>query len=150
MYAIRSGVTLEDSVFSHNQAKERGGAIYVLQSQPNITLFRRCNLTHNSASTGGAICAVESTIVSTGSVSPLFSRLTIAFNMANHIGGGIYLHRSVLNSIRDSITNISSNSANSSGGGIYATNSLVICTEYYRQVNIWPHQTLIFLPTTVH
>ena len=130
MYAIRSGVTLEDSAFSHNQSKERGGAIYVLQSRPNITLFRKCNLTHNSASTGGAICAIESTIVSAGSVSPLFSRLTVAFNMANYIGGGIYLHHSVLNSIRDSIillTNISSSSANSSGGGIYATNSLVIC-----------------------
>ena len=143
LYAIRSGVILEDSAVSHNQAKDRGGAIYVLQSQANITFIRKCNLTHNSASTGGAICAIESTIISTGSVGPLVTQLIIAFNTANDIGGGIYLHRSVLNFIRNSINHILSNSANISGGGIYATNSLVICTEYYRQLNTWPFQTLL-------
>ena len=65
--------------------------------------------------------------------------------MANYIGGGIYLHRSVLNSRVNSVTNISCNSANSSGGGIYAAaNSLIICTEYYRRMDTWPYQTLIF------
>ena len=144
LYAIRSGIALNNSVLSHNQAKDRGGAIYVLQSQPNVTMLGQCNLIHNYAGTGGAICAVESTIVSIGSIWLNFTRLTIAFNRANYIGGGIYLDRSVLNSIMDSITNISCNSASSSGGGVYATNSLVVCTEYYRQVNIWPYQTLMF------
>ena len=146
MYVVRSGATLEDSAFSHNQAKERGGAIYVLQSQANITLLGQCNLTHNSADTGGAICADESTIVSLGYIyiPTQFSKLTIAFNTANYIGGGIYLHRSVFNSKKDSVTNILCNSANSSGGGIYATNSLIVCTEYYCHMNTRPYQTLIF------
>ena len=147
LYAIRSGIVLLNSVLSYNQANGRGGAIYVLQSKTDITLFGQCNLTHNSADTGGAICAIESTILSRGYtfIPTQFSSLTIAFNMANYIGGGIYLQRSVLNSVEDSITDISSNSANSSGGGIYATNSLIICTVYYRQANTWPYQTLILL-----
>ena len=46
----------------------------------------------------------------------------------------------------DSITNISCNSASSSGGEMYATNSLIICTEYYdnRKMNTKPNQTLVF------
>ena len=148
LYAIRSGIVLQNSVLSYNQATERGGAIYILQSQTNITLLGQCNLTHNSANTGGAICAIESTIISLGYIyfQTLFSRLTVAFNMANYIGGGIYLHRSVLNSKVNSVTNISCNSANSSGGGIYAAaNSLIICTEYYRQMDTWPYQTLLII-----
>ena len=147
MYAIRSGIVLQDSVLAYNQANERGGAIYILQSHTDITFLGQCNLTHNSADTGGAICAIESTIISLGYIyfRTLFSWLTVAFNMANYIGGGIYLHRSVLNSKVNSVTNISCNSANSSGGGIYAAaNSLIICTEYYRQMDTWPYQTLIF------
>ena len=147
MYAIRSGIVLQNSVLAYNQANERGGAIYILQSHTDITFLGQCNLTHNSADTGGAICAIESTIISLGYIyfQTLFSRLTVAFNMANYIGGGIYLHRSVLNSKVNSVTNISCNSANSSGGGIYAAaNSLIICTEYYRRMDTWPYQTLIF------
>jgi predicted outer membrane repeat protein len=149
LYAIRSGVRLEDSAFSHNQAKERGGAIYVLQSRTNIIFLGRCNLTHNSASTGGAIlCAIESTVtvVSLGYIyiPNQLTQLTVAFNSANFIGGGIYLHRSVFNSRMDNVTNISYNNANRSGGGMYATNSLIICTEYYHKMNTKPYQTLIF------
>ena len=146
LYAIRSGVILEHSAFSHNQAEERGGAIYVLQSHTNITILGRSNLTHNSAGTGGAICAIESTLISLVYIyTPgQLTQLTIAYNTANQIGGGIYLQRSVFNSRMDSVTNISRNSASSSGGGMYATNSLIICTEYYRKMNTKPNQTLIF------
>ena len=144
VYAIRSGITLEDSDFSFNQATEMGGAIYILQSQTNIMFYGKCQLTHNSAGTGGAISAIESTVILTlNGFSAYYSQLSIEFNMANHIGGGLYLYRSVFNSILHSVAKISHNSANSSGGGIHATDSIITCIENYYQMDKWPHQTLI-------
>ena len=144
MYAIRSSITLEDSMLSYNQAKEMGGALYVLQSHHIINFNGQCNITYNSARTGGGICAVESTLLCFGSSTVNVTQLSITFNSASYIGGGIYFYRSTFNAIHNAAINISSNSANSSGGGIHAINSLIICTEYYLQLSTnWPYQTLI-------
>ena len=98
LYAIASEVDLSDSVLSHNQARESGGAIYILQSQPEVAFSGVCNLTHNSAGTaGGAIYAIESILMPYGGNilhSKTFYELNIAYNEANGSGGGIYLDHS--------------------------------------------------------
>ena len=145
-HAIRSELTLSDSVFSFNQATESGGVMYILQSQREVVFYGICNLTHNSAATGGAIYAIES-ILSVHSVDIIniapFYILSIAFNKASDSGGGVYLYHSILNSGYSSITNISCNKANSHGGGIHAINSLITCTQSYRKGRAWPFQTFI-------
>ena len=145
-HAIRSELTLDDSVFSFNKATESGGVMYILQSQREVVFYGICNLTHNSAATGGAIYAIES-ILSVHSVDIIniapFYVLSIAFNKASDSGGGVYLFRSILNSGYSSITNISCNKANSHGGGIHAINSLITCTQSYRKGRAWPFQTFI-------
>ena len=148
LYAIASDVDLSDSVLSHNQARESGGAIYILQSQQEITFSGRCNLTHNSAGTaGGAIYAIESMLLPYGGDilhSKGFYELTIAYNEANGSGGGIYLDHSIFVSRSiGSIANVSSNRAKYKGGGVYATNSLITCTEPYRQAKNTPHQNIL-------
>ena len=146
-HAIRSELTLDDSVFSFNQATESGGVMYILQSQREVVFYGICNLTHNSAATGGAIYEIESILsvhtVDIINIAPLiFHVLSIAFNKASDSGGGIYLYRSILNSGYSSITNVSCNKANSHGGGIHAIYSLITCTQTYRKGRAWPFQTL--------
>ena len=60
--AIRLGLTLNNSTFSYNQVIGSGGVIYILQSREEVAMAFHgfCNLTHNSAGTGGAIYAIES------------------------------------------------------------------------------------------
>ena len=139
MYAVRSGLALSNSIFFDNQAAESGGVIYVLQSLQDVEFYGRCNLTYNSARTGGAIYAVESTLyVVNGQV------LSIKLNSASDSGGGLYLYRSTLSSGYASITNISDNKAKGNGGGIHAINSMIVCTQSYRRGSGWPFQTLLF------
>ena len=52
---------------------------------------------YNSAATGGAICAIESTVIFSGYLFvPDITPLSVAFNVASYAGGGIYLYHSVL------------------------------------------------------
>ena len=148
LYAIASEVDLNDSVLSHNRARESGGAIYILQSQQEVAFSGRCNLTHNSAGTaGGAIYAIESILMLYGGDIlhyKTFYELTIAYNEANDSGGGIYLaHSTFVSHGIGSIANVSSNKAKYKGGGVYATNSFITCTEPYRAASNIPHQNLL-------
>ena len=141
LYVIRSQLILNDSTFSHNQAMESGGVMHVLQSQQDseVAFYGRCNLTDNSASTGGAIYAVESTLyVVNGAV------ISINLNTANDSGGGMYLYRSTLSHGYASVTNILGNKARGNGGGIHAINSMIVSTQSYRKGSGWPFQTLTF------
>ena len=141
LFVVRSGLTLNDSTFSNNQAKESGGVVHVLQSHHDsaVAFYGRCNLTDNSAGTGGAIYAVESTLcVVTGAV------ISIYLNTANDSGGSMYLYRSTLSHGYASVTNISDNKARNNGGGIHAINSMIVSTQSYRKGSKWPFQTLTF------
>ena len=141
LFVVRSELTLNDSTFSHNQAKESGGVVHVLQSHQDseVVFYGRCNLTDNSAGTGGAIYAVESTLyVVIGAV------ISINLNTANDSGGGMYLYRSTLSHGYASVTNISGNKARGNGGGIHAINSMIVSTQSYRKGSTWPFQTLTF------
>ena len=145
-YAVRSELRFSDSVFSHNQAKDSGGVLFILQSQQQVIFDGLCNLTHNSAGTGGAIYAIESTL-------NVFRRalLTLKFNTASDRGGGVYLYRSPFNSEYASITDISCNKANISGGAIHAINSLITCIQSYYKTRMWPFQTfMIFANNSAH
>ncbi len=148
LYTIASEVDLNDTVFSYNQARESGGAIYILQSRQELTFSGRCNLTYNSAGTaGGAIYAIESILLLYGGDIlhyKNFYELIIACNKANDSGGGIYLaHSTFVSRTLGSIANISSNYAKHKGGGVYATNSLIICIEPYRSAVNPPHQNIL-------
>ena len=145
MYAVRSGLVLNYSMFSFNQANENGGAIYILQSLPDVQLYGFCKLIQNSAGTGGAIYAMESTFsVLYGNHDMILYNISIALNIANDSGGGIYLYRSsfIFHPIGH-IVNISNNTAINNGGGIHAINSLITCTELYTGMEEWPHQNLL-------
>ena len=141
LFVVRSELTLNDSIFSHNQAKESGGVMHILQSHQDseVVFYGRCNLTDNSAGTGGAIYAVESTLYVVNSAV-----ISINLNTANDSGGGMYLYRSTLSHGYASVTNISGNKARTNGGGIHAINSMIISTQSYRKGSTWPFQTLTF------
>ena len=141
LYAVRSELSLNDSTFSHNRATESGGVMYILQSQldSDVTFHGLCNLTHNSAGTGGAIYAVESTLYVTNPAV-----LSLSLNTANDSGGGAYLYRSTLSSGYASVTNISDNKAIGNGGGIHAISSVIASIQSFRKGSRWPFQTLIF------
>ena len=150
LYHVRSGLTLQDSVFSFNQATASGGVMYILQNKREVIFSGYCNLTHNSAGTGGAIYAIDSTLTivpgyTLVSTIIIITRLFVAFNEASDSGGGIYLYRSTLISVLPlgSIVNISSNKAENDGGGIHAINSLITCMESYHRANNWPYQNLM-------
>ena len=82
VYAINSGVILNGSTFCYNEVTKSDGIMYVLEGQ--ISFYGFCNLTHNSASTGGA---TESTL------SPS-SILLLAYK-ASVSRGGISLYKSI-------------------------------------------------------
>ena len=147
LYVISSEVDLNDSVLSHNRARESGGAIYILQSQQELAFRGRCNLTHNSAGTaGGAIYATESVLLLYGGNilhSKTFSVLIIAYNEANDSGGGIYLaHSTFVSHNLGSIVNILSNNAKYKGGGVYATISFITWSEPF-EIPPDRHQNLL-------
>ena len=147
LYTIRSELILNNSIFSYNQATGNGGALFILQTREEVAFYGLCNLTHNSAGTGGAIYAIESILSLYTHNIFLYTQfyiLSVAFNMASDSGGGIYLYRSTFTSLPlGSIVNISYNKAKNSGGGIYAINSLITCIEPYRSLNNWPYQNLM-------
>ena len=97
-----------------SQVYQEGGAITSIQS--NVIFTGVTSLSNNQASSGGAILAIESSIM-----MALYSLTIIANNTAiNGSGGGIFLHQSYLE-----ITGNCSISGNHAvrGEGIYATGS---------------------------
>ena len=97
-----------------SQVYQEGGAITSIQS--NVIFTGVTSLSNNQASSGGAILAIESSIM-----MALYSLTIIANNTAiNGSGGDIFLHQSYLE-----ITGNCSISGNHAvrGGGIYATGS---------------------------
>ena len=142
LYAVRSELIMNHSVFSFNQANESGGVIYVLQSQQEVKFHGFCKLIHNSARTGGAIYAIESTFLLPSDMTDF--NLSISFNVANDSGGGIYLYRSMFTLHPfGNVVNISNNTAKNNVGGMHAINSLITCTELYTRTSQWPHQNLL-------
>ena len=97
LYVVRSELILNDSTFPYNQATESGGVLYVLQSQQDseVAFYGQCNLTHNSACSGGTIYAVESTLYDNVVSGQVFKYKS---QYRNDSGGGMYLYRSTLSS----------------------------------------------------
>ena len=102
-----------------------GGAITLFISR--LELQGKTNLSHNTASNGGGIIAITSTIVCN-------STLLISNNYVTDTGGGIYLYQSEL-SIFGNIT-ISNNRANVCGGGLHAISAFLKLIPRSRSINI--------------
>ena len=111
-----TSLTFVDNVFSNNTAIGTGGVIFTVQSQ--IYFQGVCYLSDNYARTGGAMHLTKSEV-------NVYKELTVTSNVANHTGGGIYIHHSNLNCHHGSTLTISGNNANINGGGIIAINSLI-------------------------
>ena len=145
LYAVRSGLILNFSIFSFNQASESGGVLYFLQNLREIQFYGFYKLIHNSARTGGAIYTKESTFsLPETDVTNVNNNSSIALIVTNDSGGGIYLYRStlILHPFGNAV-NISNNTAKSNGGGMHAINSLITCTELYTRMKSWSHQNLL-------
>ena len=145
LYPVRSGLILNCSIFSFNQASESGSVLYILQNLRKVQFFGFCKLIHNSAGTGGAIYAIESTFSLPGTdVTNVNNNLYIAFSVTNDSGGGIYLYWStlILHPYGNAV-NIFNNTAKSNSGGMHAINSLITFTELYTRMKSWPHQNLL-------
>ena len=109
-------LNLQDVEFSHNQA-QIGGAIRALQS--SILFVGECILTSNAAFVGGAIYAVESRL-------NISDAIVVVENCRAHsAGAGFHLYRSTLHCHRNSTTKLVANIATRRGGGIYALNSVI-------------------------
>ena len=124
LLALNSVVYIEgnSTLFSLNKASQLGGVINIFQSV--LTYYGDCTFKGNQASAGGAIYAEESTLSINGDV-------TLASNVANTSGGGLYLYHSTLYCTNKSTFSVLGNRANCAGGGIYAANSFI--TIYYNR-----------------
>ena len=100
-----------------------GGAITLFASR--LELQATTILRHNTASNGGGIMAITSTIVCN-------STLLISTNSVTDTGGGIYLYQSEL-SIFGNIT-ISNNRAKVCGGGVHAISAFLKLIPRWRNV----------------
>ena len=103
-----------------------GGAITLFISR--LELQATTILSHNTASNGGGIMAITSTIVCN-------STLLISTNSVTDTGGGIYLYQSEL-SVFGNIT-ISNNRAKVCGGGVHAVSTFLKLIPRLRNVNIF-------------
>jgi predicted outer membrane repeat protein len=110
-----------NSALTVNQAKDRGGAVYV--KDMSIVLIVSSNFSSNVAEYGGALAARESSTFYTIGIYVIGQdpeSVLINDNTAEY-GGGIFLSDSeIYFGLR---TDISRNNATASGGGIYADNS---------------------------
>lgn len=107
----------------HDAILQEGGAISAYSSN----LIFQCDtfFIRNRANYGGAIFAVESSIVfDQHSTTALHPRITIANNTAMTTGGGIHLYHSIM-TIRVGHCHITDNNATEKGGGIHAIYSRV-------------------------
>ena len=127
--AYNSTVTFGGETIFHNcstvpSVLYEGGAITTYLSQ--LKFQGNISFTHNYAKHGGALMAVESTVVfgeSNPTLNSTFqhSRLIINRNSALYTGGGLYLYHSTLKIRGDSF--LSRNRAGGKGGGIHAISS---------------------------
>ena len=107
---------------------QEGGAITAYSS--HLTFQGNATFAHNSAKYGGALFAVETSILFKASnvyllKSPLTQPKTIIdSNIATGTGGGIYLYHSSL-IIREGHCYLTGNNASDKGGGIHAISSNV-------------------------
>ena len=94
-----------------------GGAITA--SNSDVIFNGISSLTDNYAENGGAIHATDRSNVYVN------GEMTIAYNMANNTGGGVYLDMSEIQCQSNSSLNISSNTATKKGGGVHAISSSI-------------------------
>lgn len=123
LVAFTSNITLKGNVkYSNNQQSitttdlQEGGAITLIQS--NAYLDGTCKFECNHAENGGAILSIDSKLYVNGNVS-------VAHNVANRNGGGIYLTESDLECLNKSTLNLFNNTAKHKGGGLHAISSFI-------------------------
>ena len=139
MYAYNSNLTLSgDSKFENSNKALitddvffQGGVITSYQSTVVFTRYSTTYISSNQASDGGAILAIESTIIMYGNTTIANNNLT---TITNSSGGGISLKLSRLE-IKGNCT-LFNNSA-LRGGGIHATSSTI---SVYQLSNSSNHQ----------
>ena len=108
--------------FVRSEFIREGGAITLFVSR--LELHATTILSHNTASNGGGIMAITSTIVCN-------STLLISTNSVTDTGGGIYLYQSELSVFRK--LTISNNWAKVCGGGLHAISA------FLKLIRIHPH-----------
>ena len=104
------------TALNSNASDEKGGALTVFQSQ--VVFDGTCTLKENRANKGGAIHSTESILY-------LYGDITVANNMAEKSGGGMYLYQSEPICQDHSNVKLLGNSASENGGGIHATSSFI-------------------------
>lgn len=115
-YVVGANMTLFDSHFDSNVAKEAGGALHVKFSNVSLNATK---LVNNSAPTGGALAVYEgSSLLLEGThVADNTARIVVPDNMRNYyklgIGGAMYMEQSMATILR---ANVSGNRAVMDGG----------------------------------
>ena len=107
-----------------------GGAITA--SNSDIIFNGTISLTDNYAENGGAIHATDRSNVYVN------GEMTIAYNMGNDTGGGVYLDTSEIHCQSNSSLNISSNTATEKGGGVHAISSSISVIGSFTYYNTSP------------
>ena len=125
---VDSAIHAEDSTltfngthhFSMNEAKDYGGAIYVVTSTMHFNgdTDTDMHFDHNSAGEGGAIWLEKSNLTSNANV-------TFLGNSAKYTGGGVYAFDSSMQFM--GFTTFASNGASLAGGGLVIQNSSLVC-----------------------
>ena len=134
VYAFNSEVTFEGStIFSNNYHL---APIYAVQSQIHFNSPEGITITNNTASLGGGIYLIESTMT-------VSHPIEISQNTADY-GGGIYAYLSTIEFTSEEINKqimITNNNARQSGGGICAIASTIKTSRSY--VNIDSNTALV-------
>ena len=123
---------ISEGVFSYNKAV-RGGAIYVVGSQP-INFSIGINITENFAEYGGAV------FINSGRLY-ISSDVAMTNNVAKCSGGAAYLSNSELSCHGGGTITLERNTAKGQGGGIYSSNSSLIINSTVEH----PHSTSSFI-----
>ena len=151
MSLIQSNMHVYHSIeLTDNHATDFGGGIYAYQSVIEFNPEQRSEITKNTASNGGAVCAIASNILISN------THVEVSSNIAKVNGGGIYLEQNSKIYVQkyereDHDTGLkvrldfTSNSAEK-GGAIFVadnTNDGVICQEANTKI----YQTECFIQT---
>ncbi len=114
-----STLTVTDAIFRNNEAKARGGAIYMVSAVGADTpmALTNVNITGNTAGTDGGGVYIRNGVAAT------LNNVNVTGNTANRYGGGLGIDAS---SMDLSATTISGNYAATYGGGIYTVSALTI------------------------
>ena len=119
--------SISECAFSFNKAV-RGGAIYVVGSQP-IYISTSKYITENFAQYGGAVFSNSSRLYISNDVA-------MTNNTAEASGGAAYLSNSKLTCQGGSNLSLETNTAKGQGGGIYSTNSTLIINSTIQNLHI--------------